>query len=65
VKHLPPIGSFRTPEYFWYDPIGDELLGWRLSGGTYQAIEPDATGRLWSQELELWLGRWQGEQIKR
>jgi Uma2 family endonuclease len=54
--------TFRTPEYFCYDPIGDELQGWRLLGGTYQPVEPDAAGRLWSQELELWLGRWQGEQ---
>ena len=52
--------TFRTPEYFWYDPSGDELMGWRLAGRRYEEIKPDGDGRLWSEELELWLGRWHG-----
>ncbi|NJN82288.1 MAG: hypothetical protein HC802_08420 [Caldilineaceae bacterium] len=52
--------TFRTPEYFCYDPNTRELLGWRLVGGGYAAIEVDARGWLWSEELELWLGTWYG-----
>ena len=48
-------------EYFCYDPRvfreinGERLHGWRYSGSDAEAIEPDAQGRLWSQELESWL----------
>jgi Uma2 family endonuclease len=51
---------FRTPEYFLYDPQTEELEGFRLFDGTYQPLKPDAQGRLWSRELAVWLGRWQG-----
>jgi hypothetical protein len=52
---------FRTPEYFCYDPAGYELVGWRHHGDGYEVIEPNAQGWLWSKELGLWLGNWQGE----
>jgi len=52
--------TFRTPEYFWYDPVKDELQGWRLVAGRYEPIEADEEGRLRSRELGLLLGRWQG-----
>jgi Uma2 family endonuclease len=52
---------FRTPEYFLYDPETEELEGFRLYEGAYQRLKPDARGWLWSRELDLWLGRWQGE----
>ena len=52
---------FRTPEYFCYDPDSEELIGWRLSAGRYRPLEPNERGWLWSEELELWLGKWQGE----
>ncbi len=53
---------FRTPEYFWYDPATQEFKGWRLSGEMeYQPITPNERGWLWSQQLGLWLGPWQGE----
>ena len=48
-------------EYFCYDPRlfrdvnGERIHGWRYSGSDEEAIEPDARGRLWSQELESWL----------
>jgi len=51
---------FRTPEYFWYDPESDELVGWRLYRGRYRRIREDGRGWLWSEELGLWLGRWEG-----
>jgi Uma2 family endonuclease len=51
---------FRTPEYFLYDPETEKLEGFRLLDGSYQPLKPDAQGRLWSRELGLWLGLWQG-----
>lgn len=53
--------TFRTPEYFLYDPDTGQLQGWRL-GPTmqYEAIAPNAQGWLWSQELQLWVGAWTG-----
>ena len=42
--------TFRTPEYFIYDPDapdGPDLRGWRRTDrGVYSQLRPDATGRL-------------------
>lgn len=46
----------RTPEYFLFDPESGELEGFRLIGGRYESIAPDASGRLASTQLELGLG---------
>jgi Uma2 family endonuclease len=48
--------TFRTPEYFWFDPESLEFAGFTLVGGHYQPIEVNAQGWLWSQQLELFLG---------
>jgi Uma2 family endonuclease len=53
--------TFRTPEYFLYDPDTQTLEGWRLVKRRYQRIKPDDRGWLWSEELELWIGTWRGE----
>jgi Uma2 family endonuclease len=55
---------FRTPDYFWYDPASNELKGWRLAGSRYEPIEPDDKGRVYSRELDLWLGFWQSEHMR-
>jgi Uma2 family endonuclease len=47
---------FRTPEYFWFDPKSLEFAGFILVGGTYQPLEPNSQGLLWSQQLNLYLG---------
>jgi Uma2 family endonuclease len=47
---------FRTPEYFLFDPHSGELTGFRLVGGHYQPIAPDADGRLDCDQLGLRLG---------
>jgi Uma2 family endonuclease len=52
--------TFRTPEYFLYDPDTGKLEGWRLLGQSYQLLEPNEHGWLWSAELGLWLGTWSG-----
>ena len=54
---------FQTPEYFWFSPDDLELAGWRLDGGIYQPITANATGQLWSEQLELYLGLHQ-EQLR-
>ena len=51
---------FRTPEYFLQDPDQGTLEGFRLSGGSYKPIAPNAKGRLWSERLGLELGLWDG-----
>ena len=51
--------TFHTPNYFCYDPDDDQLLGWHLVK-EYVPLEADENGRLWSSELEAWLGTWQG-----
>lgn len=56
--------TFRTPEYFCYDPDEGRLLGWRLSNSHYVDLEPNERGWLWSKELNLWLGAWQGEYLR-
>jgi Uma2 family endonuclease len=52
----------QVPEYFWFDPLNpSELRGFRLREGRYEDITPDEQGRLWSDELKVWLGvheRW-------
>jgi Uma2 family endonuclease len=52
---------FRTPDYFWFDPVSLEFQGFHLVDGTYQALEPNPQGHLWSQQLELFLGIHQRE----
>jgi Uma2 family endonuclease len=52
--------TFKTHEYFCFDPDTQQLIGWRLSGA-YKTIEPNERGWLWSEVLGLWLGIWQGE----
>ncbi len=55
--------TFRTPDYFCYDPATRRLEGWRLNGSRYQALTPDERGWLWSAELQLWLGTWEGKYL--
>ncbi len=47
---------FKTPNYFLFDPSAAKLEGYRLDRGKYVAIEPDSQGRLWSEELGMFLG---------
>jgi Uma2 family endonuclease len=53
--------TFRTAEYYVYDPFKpDSLEGWRLNGSQYQDIVPSDRGWLWCDCLGLWLGTWEG-----
>ena len=48
--------TFRTFDYFWFDPETLEFAGFHLVDGKYQPLEPNSQGWLWSQQLELFLG---------
>jgi Uma2 family endonuclease len=48
--------TFRTPDYFWFDPYTLEFAGFHLVDGQYQELVPTSQGWLWSQQLELYLG---------
>jgi len=54
--------QMHVPEYFWYDPFDpSDWAGFRLQGGTYQDILPNAQNQqMVSQVLDLALVRWQG-----
>ena len=56
---------FHTPEYFCYDPVDRSLHGWRLFNKKYAPIKMDKTGRLWSEELDIFLGPWTGKYLER
>ncbi|MEM1394568.1 MAG: Uma2 family endonuclease [Cyanobacteria bacterium P01_H01_bin.150] len=48
--------TFRTPDYFWFDPNSLEFKGFYLSRGEYQPLEASEQGWLWSEQLGLFLG---------
>ena len=48
--------TFRTPEYFWFDPHTLEFKGFELLRGIYQELSPNDRGWLWSEQLQLFLG---------
>ena len=51
----------RIPEYFLYNPATQTVEGYRLSRRRYRPLVANERGWLWSRELGLWLGNWQGE----
>ena len=48
--------TFRTPDYFLFDPHTLEFQGFHLVDGTYQDLQPNQQGWLWSEQLQLFLG---------
>ena len=47
---------FRTPEYFWFSPNTLEFQGFHIVDGEYEPIQLNEQGRLWSKQLQLFLG---------
>jgi Uma2 family endonuclease len=47
---------WRVPEYYWFHPETMEFAGFHLVNSQYEAIAPTETGRLWSEQLQLFLG---------
>jgi Uma2 family endonuclease len=56
---------FRTPEYYCYDPETRKLEGWHLNPDAYEPLTANDKGWLWSEQLELWLGVWNGTYMNR
>jgi len=52
--------TFHTSDYFCYNPDEESLMGWRLGEAGYMPLTPDKNDRLWSAQLEAWLGLWEG-----
>ncbi|WP_414566646.1 MULTISPECIES: Uma2 family endonuclease [unclassified Anabaena] len=52
--------TFRTPDYFWFDPYTLEFAGFHLVDGEYQPLQANEQGHLWSHQLGLYLGVHQG-----
>ena len=53
--------TFKTPEYFCCDPDTRRLQGWRLGQHlTYESLKPNERGSLFSEQLDAWLGLWEG-----
>lgn len=48
--------TFRTPDYFWFDPDSLEFEGFHLVDGQYEPLAPTEQGWRWSQQLQLFLG---------
>ncbi|KYC36262.1 hypothetical protein WA1_41790 [Scytonema hofmannii PCC 7110] len=48
--------TFRTPDYFWFDPVSLEFQGFHILDGEYHELIPTPEGWLWSQQLGLYLG---------
>jgi len=53
--------TFRTPNYYCYDPNADRLEGWQLKDNHYESLTPNEGGWLWCSQANLWLGTWQGQ----
>jgi Uma2 family endonuclease len=53
--------TFRSRNYFIYDPATGRFDGWELSAeGRYEPLAPNERGWLWCSVLGLWLGPWDG-----
>ncbi len=52
---------WRTPDYFWFDPVSLEFKGFHLLDGRYQELQANEAGWLWSQQLQLYLGIYQSK----
>jgi Uma2 family endonuclease len=49
-------------DYFIFDRETGLLEGWTLEEGPrYRPLQPDTNGRMWSAQLELFVGPWDGE----
>ncbi|MEI1376646.1 Uma2 family endonuclease [Nostoc sp. UHCC 0926] len=52
--------TFRTLDYFWFDPYTLEFAGFHLVDGEYQPLQASEQGHFWSHQLGLYLGIHEG-----
>lgn len=48
--------TFRTQEYYLYDPFSQGFTGYHLQGIHYHAVQPDAEQKIYSVVTDLYLG---------
>ena len=67
VKRTFPPGKWffyeqilRVPIYAIFEPEGGLLEFYQLQNGRYELVLPDADGRQWIAEMNLFLGTWRG-----
>lgn len=62
MVYLPCFNNQRSPisTNFWFDPYTQEFAGFHLVDGQYQPLQANEQGYLWSQQLGLYLGSYQG-----
>lgn len=53
--------TFRTPDYFWFDPVTLDFQGFHLVDGRYEDLQPNPKGWLWSEQLGLFLGVYEAQ----
>lgn len=70
VRSTPPYGKLhfyeqilQVPTYVTYDPYEVSLEVRSLQAGRYALQAPDANGRFWIPELQLFLGIWYGDRL--
>ncbi len=58
--------GMRVPEYFLFSPHHHPpcVWGFRLRDGEYEEIARDARGRVWSEQMEVWIGTEAGTLIR-
>ncbi len=61
VKKALYAQTFKTRNYFYYDPDKQELTGFHLVDGAYVDLAANEKGQLWCEALRLWVGLWHGE----
>lgn len=71
VRSSPPYGKLyfyehilQVPTYVTYDPYESSLEVRCLQNGHYVVQTPNAQGRLWIPELQVWLGIWPGTRLQ-
>jgi Uma2 family endonuclease len=70
VRSTPPYGKLyfyehilKVPTYVLFDPKESLLEVRQLQNGQYMGQTPDAQGRYWIPEVNLFLGSWQGTRL--
>lgn len=52
---------FRTAEYYLYEPGGDDFQAFHLGEHGYVEAPRSEQGRVWSEQLGVWIGPWHGD----
>ena len=72
IRQIPPVGKWffyekvlKIPTYVVFEPDWGLLEVYRLQTGRYELEQPNADGRHWCEDLNLFLGTWRGKKEER